>query len=327
MHSVDRILQWHLCRYLARHHGIGWARRAAPSERPPAVGSRIPWEDLAEEWARGVEESGDVHLPFSVALSIAPEHHASPLTLYASAAPSIGDVVDAFVAYWPTITDAFSWSWHPDREGGVLISDRPQATRGERALLAFIGAEAVATGRTATKGAWRPRDLHLPWEAEEAHARPLGVGPQVSASAVQIGLSASDLRTTPRYANPSLSRVLRGQLSRDADVVEPSPMERVRRELLLAFDGPVAASPPELATIAKRLGRSPRSLHRDLSAAGTTFRKLLEEVRADVARAWLPRATIPEVSERLGYAEPRAFHRAFRRWTGTSPAQWLTSRS
>lgn len=288
----------------------------------------MPWSDLAGLWERGLEDSGDPDLPFAVALGIAPEHHGSPLTMYASAAPTIGDVVEAFVAFWPTITDAFAWSWHADGTGGRLIGDRAGADRGECALLAFVGAEAVGAGRMATAGRWRPRELRLPWVSDGRHDAALGVSPQPSVNAVHIGLRRSDLQVAPRYADPSLSRILYGQLAVEAEVRGATVRERVRREFLLVFDGPSGPrAVPDLPAVAKRIGRSPRSVHRDLAAAGTSFRHVLAEVRWEVARDWLPRAPIPDVSERLGYGEPRAFYRAFRRWAGMSPSEWLRSRS
>jgi len=286
----------------------------------------MSWAELCDLWLRALDDTGDGALPVDVALGIAVEHHGSPLTLYASAAPSIGDVVKAFVAYWPTVTDAFAWSWHPDADGGSVVGHGPGSGEGEAALMTFIGVEAVVTGRRATRERWRPRNLSLPWDA--APDRRLGVTPLPSAAAVQIGLSGADLDVTPRHSDPSLSRMLEVQLQRDAPVQGASVSDRVRRELWLAFDGPPGPrAVPDLSTVARRLGRSERSLHRDLAKAGMSYRKVLDQVRADIAATWLPRSSIADVSERLGYGEPRAFHRAFRRWHGISPAQWLTDRS
>jgi AraC-like DNA-binding protein len=67
-----------------------------------------------------------------------------------------------------------------------------------------------------------------------------------------------------------------------------------------------------------------RTLNRRLQAQGTTFRKVLDEVRLEVARHLLEhtRAPINEIAAALCYAEVSAFMHAFRRWTGTTPAQW-----
>jgi AraC-like DNA-binding protein len=75
---------------------------------------------------------------------------------------------------------------------------------------------------------------------------------------------------------------------------------------------------------AKRLNLHRRTLSRRLRAQGTSFQRVLDGVRFEVACELLADAARPtsEVAARLGYAEPSAFGRAFRRWSGTSPLRW-----
>ena len=76
--------------------------------------------------------------------------------------------------------------------------------------------------------------------------------------------------------------------------------------------------------LAQTLSMHRRTLNRRLKAQGTTFQRVLDEVRFEVARALLEntRAPISEVAAALCYSEVSAFMHAFRRWTGTTPAQW-----
>src|SRR5690606_5280525 len=84
---------------------------------------------------------------------------------------------------------------------------------------------------------------------------------------------------------------------------------------------------PELAELAERLGCSARTLQRRLAEHGTSLRKLIDEVRHQLAlRHLAAELSIAEVSFLLGFSEPSAFHRAFRRWTDRTPAQWRTDR-
>jgi AraC-like DNA-binding protein len=80
----------------------------------------------------------------------------------------------------------------------------------------------------------------------------------------------------------------------------------------------------DLATIARQLRLSPRTLHRRLLAEGTGFKALLEIVRRDLARAWVEKGSLPlaEIAFRLGYSDAAAFSRAFKRWTGRSPGAY-----
>jgi len=77
-------------------------------------------------------------------------------------------------------------------------------------------------------------------------------------------------------------------------------------------------------SLAQMLSLHRRTLNRRLQALGTTFQKQLDEARFDVARHLLVHAQTPieEVAAALCYADVSAFMHAFRRWTGTTPAQF-----
>jgi AraC-like DNA-binding protein len=68
---------------------------------------------------------------------------------------------------------------------------------------------------------------------------------------------------------------------------------------------------------------SERSLRRGLSAEGTGYREVLDGLRHQRAVELLSssRCSIAEVAYLLGFSEASAFHRAFRRWTGRTPAE------
>ena len=75
--------------------------------------------------------------------------------------------------------------------------------------------------------------------------------------------------------------------------------------------------------IAQSLGITARSLRRRLATEGLTLSGLLDEERCRFACAELKRdASVKVLSERLGFSEPSAFHRAFKRWTGTTPVRY-----
>jgi AraC-like DNA-binding protein len=71
-----------------------------------------------------------------------------------------------------------------------------------------------------------------------------------------------------------------------------------------------------------------RTINRRLQSQGTTFRKLVDEVRYDVARNLLESSERPvvDIAGMLNYADASAFTRAFRRWSGTTPARWRLDR-
>ena len=320
---ADQLLTWHLGRHLAAAHQLRWAEPHAPGEVPPALGVARAWTHHTALWERALREVPEPEeLPLAVARAAAQGPQASPLTLHLRAAGTIHGAVDQMVNHWAAVTDAFCWTWHPGDDGGVLLAAPPADTsRGGRALTSFLVLEAVLSGRRATGGAWRPREVAVPWSAGPAWSKVLGGEVVRAAPWLRIAFRPGDMALQPTASDPSVARWMAGELKRFAAPRELAWGERVRRDVALQL-----ADGPSLQRTARHLGRSPRSLHRDLLAEGTSFRSVVEAVRAEHAVAWLPELGLDEVAHRLGYSEARSFRRAFRRWTGQSPSAWLRGR-
>jgi AraC-like DNA-binding protein len=81
---------------------------------------------------------------------------------------------------------------------------------------------------------------------------------------------------------------------------------------------------PDQLLVARRLNMSERSLKRRLRQEGTTFKAVRDGVRFETARALLSNHSlkIEAVAQCLGFADAASFTRAFRRWTGSSPARY-----
>ena len=73
--------------------------------------------------------------------------------------------------------------------------------------------------------------------------------------------------------------------------------------------------------IARKLGLSRQTLFRRLKAEGVTFEKVLDELRHNMAVHYLSekKASVNETAYLVGFSDPAAFSRAFKRWTGSSP--------
>ncbi|MGH4032422.1 AraC family transcriptional regulator [Actinomycetota bacterium Odt1-20B] len=98
--------------------------------------------------------------------------------------------------------------------------------------------------------------------------------------------------------------------------------EQVRRALVQSLrDSPRL---PSLGDVAGRLAVSPATLRRRLAQESTSYQQLKDAVRRDAAIAGLAegREPIADLAARLGFSEDTAFHRAFRRWTGTTPGAY-----
>jgi len=90
------------------------------------------------------------------------------------------------------------------------------------------------------------------------------------------------------------------------------------RSLLEGFDGDGL---PNLDWVSKQLHTTSYTLSRKLKAEGTSYQKIKDNLRRDQAIMMLTRQnlSIGDISCQLGFAEPGAFSRAFKHWTGVSP--------
>lgn len=138
----------------------------------------------------------------------------------------------------------------------------------------------------------------------------------------EVVFEASFLDTPLVSADPGLAAVLDQhaallleRLPQGADFVQ-------RLRGLVANE--LSGGNPTIEHVAGRLGMSPRTLQRTLAEQGTTYQDVVEGVRQQLARRLLAERTvaIAAVAFLLGYSEPSAFHRAYKRWTGQTPAAW-----
>lgn len=79
-----------------------------------------------------------------------------------------------------------------------------------------------------------------------------------------------------------------------------------------------------LEYIAESFGYTPRTLQRKFKEANTSYQRLLDNIRQDLAMHYLAerQIAVSEIAFLLGFSETSAFHRAFRRWTGQSPREF-----
>jgi AraC-like DNA-binding protein len=81
--------------------------------------------------------------------------------------------------------------------------------------------------------------------------------------------------------------------------------------------------------VAAQFNMSNRTLRRRLQEEETSYQEILDDVRADLARHYLTKEKreIDEVAFLLGFSDPSAFTKAFRRWTGQTPADFVRTSS
>jgi len=160
--------------------------------------------------------------------------------------------------------------------------------------------------------------MHQPDDVVEAE-RILGCPVRPGSTWNGIALTRETWQLRLRRRDP----VLRAVLERHAaDLVARRPAgHTIESEVRRALISRLAHGDVGLASIARDLAMSVRTMQRRLTAGGWTFEDLVDRVRRDLAERHLSESalSIAEIGYLLGYSEPAAFHRAFKRWTGSTP--------
>ncbi len=81
---------------------------------------------------------------------------------------------------------------------------------------------------------------------------------------------------------------------------------------------------PSFEELTTLLNMSARTLRRRLEKEGTSYQRIKDNARRDRAISMLSRdhLTVSEVAEQVGFSDPSAFHRSFKKWTGQSPGSY-----
>jgi AraC-like DNA-binding protein len=119
-----------------------------------------------------------------------------------------------------------------------------------------------------------------------------------------------------------IARSPAGLLTRPAH--EATVADQVRRMIEHAIRDRRQTEMPSGEDVARRLAISQQTLRRRLARDGTSLRQVRDEVLRDEAIAALVEGeeSIGDLAMRLGFSEPSAFTRAFRRWTGNPPSAY-----
>lgn len=127
-------------------------------------------------------------------------------------------------------------------------------------------------------------------------------------------------RREPQRPSPFMAFLgeLAGAIERGAAPKETS----FRREVQAVVEPLLAKGDANIDRVASNLGLSRQTLYRRLKAEGVTFEQLLDDLRHRLALNLVREQRLPvkQAAWRLGFSDPAAFSRAFKRWTGSSPS-------
>ncbi|WP_394827122.1 AraC family transcriptional regulator ligand-binding domain-containing protein [Pendulispora albinea] len=320
--NADRVLRWAIGRGFPCepfHRG--------PSAREPSrrEGARIPASQMFDLWARLARTLDAPDLPVSLAAASRLED-LELLGFVAMTAPTALAGMRALAKYNALLNDAVHWEIVLDARRlevrrfcamplnlGVRLSHETalaQALSGVRQLCgARIDPIAVSFRHRA------PRDTR-------AHRDFFATAIAFDAPFDRIVFRREPFDGTPPGANAALGRWLCAQadeqLAQLTSRGERPLLARVRDEIARALASGAACPMP---AVAARLGLTPRTLRRALSAHATSYRALLDGARREAAERLLarPDMSITRAALDAGFSDPSAFTHACRRWFGEAP--------
>lgn len=103
----------------------------------------------------------------------------------------------------------------------------------------------------------------------------------------------------------------------------PPDSNSLRRRVEVILEPALETGEASLDRLASELGISRATLQRRLKAEGTSFEAILDGLRQRLARRYLRKEnySVKKTAYLLGFSDPAAFSRAFKRWTGQSPSE------
>ena len=159
------------------------------------------------------------------------------------------------------------------------------------------------------------------------HKKIFGCTPLFNQNANAMVFNISDLEIPIFGYNPQLSSILVNLLQARLQEFEKGIRftSKVREAISLNYQFDF----PRLENIALALNITPRTLQRKLQDENTTYRKLSDIIRYELASTLLryKELTISEIAYKLGYSELKSFRKAFKQWSGVTPANYRSSAS
>lgn len=239
-------------------------------------------------------------------------------------APTLGEALRQWVRYLNILDDAVEVALVEEGDvAAVRVMAESEAPAPASHELCFAMLHLQATAITTVPFRATRVDFTHPSENTDAYSKFFEAPVRFSARDTELVIARSLLDAKLVSADPTLFGILaraaddeqRKQTTESKDKVLTAQVKRTLQKAL-------REGASEVDDVAKRLGLSGRSLQRRLKDEGTSFQELREETRRDLARHYLELdLAISEISFLLGFSEPSAFFRAFKRWTGLTPQE------
>ena len=226
---------------------------------------------------------------------------------------TVRDALERAVKFYSVITKRATLELEDRGAVTVLHQHRVPGVVRAPVLTEFLFASFALRARAATEGKLALRAVRFSHRrtATPAHAEVFGTTVQFGAAVDELELDTAQLALPLISADPITSAALEAKVAKLTTSGRSAFLDRARRATAAHL------ATPSLAAIGRVLGISARTLRRHLEQERTTLRALVDDVRRERADQLLAAGTsAKEVAFALGFSEPSAFSRAYKRWTG-----------
>lgn len=306
--------------------GVDWQRLLAEVRLDPdQTGDpdrRLPIQTVLALFEGFGSECKDENVLFDAFYRL-PAGDAGSFDYVALFAPSIRQALENWRRFHPSRSNCIECHFEETSEEGLFtwhISGRfgPRNVFSTAAVAYLIGRLERMLGDGCPAPLWLEHPA-LPPKQMPAFLAPYARRVRFNSQVTRLRLPASVLDRQPVGSDPNLYRIVEGAAQRAlSEAAGPqSPLSTVA----VMISSTMKDGDCSIRAVAHRLGMSERSLQRTLEGAGTTFRKLLDDVRRHKAKTYLVETGLPvgEIAQQLGFSEISAFSRAVKQWYGVSP--------
>ncbi|MEQ3549403.1 AraC family transcriptional regulator [Pseudonocardia nematodicida] len=305
----------------AAHAGPGRTGRPAAGARDPEPDALLSTRAVARVLEAGAAELGCPDLGLRLAERQGPEI-LGPLAVAVQHSATLGDALDCASRYLYVHSPVLHVASVADPDGvpGVLGLEYG-STEPLPPQVADLGLGVIhRISLMLAGGPYGLRSVHLPHAGRAGPARYrefFGADAHPDRPAAVLRVPADLVRRPLAGGDETVRALAIDYLETHFDRPGRTVTDRVRT----AVDRTLGSGPVRIDAVAGLLRVHPRTLQRHLAAEGTTFERIVDEVRRDTAERLITRTALPftQVAAMVGLTEQSALTRATRRWFGIAP--------
>jgi AraC-like DNA-binding protein len=293
----------------------------------PRADDHMEFAGYLDVWRRTMAQIPDAAFPLRVASAFTLEDN-EVFGFLAMSCATIGQAFDLTLAYSALYCSGARWERQEDADASRLIWypwPGDHGDSGYRAAMDYAVADMANAVRRLGRGGPSPTAVRLVHKAPtvtSGFTEYYGIEPTFGSPLYELlyapGLPDLPINTFNSRLRDYFDEECRRLMEKMGSGT--SVVDQVRKRLIGAMDG----GETSIDAVAKKLGMSARSLQRHLAEEGTRYNDLLGHIRAEFAKRYLSRGTVSasEVAYLIGFTEPPAFFKAFKRWTGLTPTEF-----